>query len=384
MKNFETKNFEVNGVVYSPRNVLVIAELGTAHGGDPVKARELIAAAAEAGANCIKFQMVYAGEILHPRTGEVPLPGGRISLYERFRQLERGPDFYAEMKAQTEARGILFLCTPFGPRSLRELSRLQPSLLKIASPELNYTRLLKKTAACRIPLLLSSGVSRLSDIEDALSIVYDEWALPEEQADPSRPSVCLMHCITSYPAPETEYNLMVLQSLSAVFGVSTGLSDHSLDPELVPGLAVAMGAAAVEKHFCLSRSDPGLDDPIALPPQDFKRMTAAIRRASAADTETCIEELARERGSALVEAVLGNGVKRLAPSEKANYERTNRSIHALRDIARGETITADAIGVLRTEKVLRPGLPPVWENRITGRTARNFIPAGEGIRFEDI
>jgi sialic acid synthase SpsE len=193
-----------------------------------------------------------------------------------------------------------------------------------------------------------------------------------------------MHCVTSYPAPETEYNLRVLQSLSAVFGVSTGISDHSLDPELVPGLAAAMGAAAIEKHFCLSRRDPGLDDPIALPPHDFKRMTAAIRRASAIDAETFIGELAHERGEEFVEAVLGNGVKRLAPSEKANYERTNRSIHALRDIAQGETITADAIRVLRTEKILRPGLPPAWEDRITGRTARNFIPAGEGIRFEDI
>ncbi|MDR2095712.1 MAG: N-acetylneuraminate synthase family protein [Treponema sp.] len=380
MKNFDVKDFEVNGLVYGPRKVLVIAELGTAHGGDPVKAGELIAAAAEAGADCIKFQMVYADEILHPKTGEVPLPGGRISLYERFRQLERSPDFYAELKARTEALGLLFLCTPFGPRSLRELSRLQPALLKIASPELNYTRLLKEAAACRIPLLLSSGVSRLSDIEDALSIVHDEWAL---QGGPSH-AVCLMHCITSYPAPETEYNLKVLQSLSAVFGVSAGLSDHSLDPELVPGLAAALGAAAIEKHFCLSRSDPGLDDPIALPPPDFKRMTAAIRRASAADTETFIGELARERGEALVEAVLGSGVKRLAPSEKANYERTNRSIHALRDIAPGETITAGTIRVLRTEKILHPGLPPAWEDRILGRVARTFIPAGEGIRFEDI
>jgi sialic acid synthase SpsE len=374
------KDFEVNGRIYGRHKALVIAELGTAHGGDPAKARELISAAAEAGADCIKFQMVYADEILHPKTGEVPLPGGRISLYERFRQLECSPDFYAEAKVQTEALGLLFLCTPFGPRSLRELSRLQPAFIKIASPELNYTRLLKESAACRLPLLLSSGVSRLSDIENALSIVHEEWALTGALSR----AVCLMHCITSYPAPETEYNLRLLQSLSAVFGVSAGISDHSLDPELVPGLASAMGAAVIEKHFCLSRGDTGLDDPIALSPQDFKRMTAIVRRASAMDTEAFIRELADEWGESLVEAVLGNGVKHLASSEKANYERTNRSVHALRDIAQGETITADAVRVLRTEKILRPGLPPAWEDRIIGRIARNSIPAGEGIRFEDI
>jgi sialic acid synthase SpsE len=97
-----------------------------------------------------------------------------------------------------------------------------------------------------------------------------------------------------------------------------------------------------------------------------------------------VAEIARERGAALVEAVLGNGVKMLAPSERANYERTNRSLHALRDIASGETIRADMVGVLRTEKILRPGLPPSWAERITGRVARQFIPAGEGIRFEDV
>ncbi|GHU86134.1 hypothetical protein FACS189473_5430 [Spirochaetia bacterium] len=145
-----------------------------------------------------------------------------------------------------------------------------------------------------------------------------------------------------------------------------------------------MGAAAIEKHFCLSRDDPGLDDPIALPPEKFKRMSAAVRRAAGMEAAAVIEELSRERGRELVEAVLGDGVKRLAPSEKANYERTNRSLHALRDIAEEEVIQADMVGVLRTEKVLRPGLPPSWAGRITGRRARSFIPAGEGIRLEDI
>jgi sialic acid synthase SpsE len=209
-------------------------------------------------------------------------------------------------------------------------------------------------------------------------------AYPDYPNDNPRSLICLLHCVTSYPAPETDYNLRVLQSLASVFGVSAGVSDHSLDPCLVPSLAVCQGAAVIEKHFCLSRSDPGLDDPIALPPRDFALMSKAIRRAAETGAEKALEYVSRERGASLVEAVLGNGVKNLAPSEQDNYTRTNRSIHALRDINAGEIIRADDFAVLRTEKILRPGLAPSWEQCICGRTARQFIPAGEGIRFEDI
>ena len=369
----EKFTFQIEGSLYSGKNPLVIAELGTSHGADIVKAREMTAAAAEAGADCVKFQMVFAGEILHPNTGEVALPGGRIRLYDRFKALEAPVEFYAEIKEYAEARGLLFLCTPFGMKSASLLRGLRPKAVKIASPELNYTALLEEIAAWGPPntVLLSSGVSRLSDIEEAVSILKP------------KASLCLLHCVTSYPAPETDYNLRVLPNLSAVFGVPAGVSDHSADPCLVPALAVSMGAAAVEKHFCLSRADPGLDDPIALPPDEFSKMTAAIRRAAAAPEETAAL-YSLERGASIVEQVLGSGVKELAPSEKANYRLTNRSIHALRDIQTGETLKKGDYAVLRTEKNLRPGLEPRWEAAIEGRTARNFIPAGEGIRFEDI
>ncbi|GHU03865.1 spore coat protein [Spirochaetia bacterium] len=351
---------------------LIIAELGTSHGADAGKARELIDAAAGAGADCVKFQMVYADEILHPNTGEVALPGGRIRLYDRFRELERDLGFYADLKGYTETKGLLFLCTPFGPRSARELLSLEPALMKIASPELNHVKLLAELAHYPKRLFLSTGVSKISDIEAALDILS------------GGPDVCLLHCVTAYPAPETDYNLRVMQNLSAIFGVPAGVSDHSLDPELVPVLAAALGAAAIEKHFCLSRDDPGLDDPIALPPADFKRMVKSVRHIAGMDKETALEEIKRDRGASLVEKILGDGVKRLSPAEKANYGRTNRSLHALGDIQPGEIIRADMLAALRTEKILRPGLPPCREDEITGRRARLFIPAGEGIRAEDL
>jgi len=363
--------FFVDGVERGARNPLVIAELGTSHGGDLSKAMDMAAAAAEAGADCVKVQMVLADEILHPNTGEVPLPGGIIRLYDVFRGLESPPEFYAAVKERVEALGLLFLCTPFGLESARMLGELRPKAVKIASPELNFTDLLRSVAGWGLPALLSTGVSTLGDIEEALA------ALGARRA-------CLLHCVTAYPAPEEDYNLRVLGSLSAVFGVPAGVSDHSLDPELVPALAVAQGAAAVEKHFCLSRDDPGLDDPIALPPREFARMAAAVRAAAAAGPGETIEALGRERGREKVEAVLGSGVKALAPSERENYSRTNRSLHALRDIQPGQAIGPGDFAALRTEKILRPGLPPSWAGRVLGRTARQLIPAGEGIRFEDV
>jgi sialic acid synthase SpsE len=358
-----------NGAAYGPGNPLIIAELGTAHGGDLSRAKEMAAAAAEAGATCVKLQMVFADEILHPNTGEVTLPGGKIRLYDRFRQLEMPPEFYAEVKEYVESRGLLFLCTPFGLKSAQMLRELQPKIVKIASPELNFTALLREVADWNLPVLLSTGVSTLGDIEEAVEILDN---------------CTLLHCVTAYPAPETDYNLRVLRSLSAVFGAAVGVSDHSLDPELVPALAVSQGAAVIEKHFCLSRDDPGLDDPIALPPPLFARMVAAIRQAAVLGPDETIANLRRDRGVDLVEAILGSGVKTLAPSEKENYTRTNRSIHALRDIEPGETITEKDFAILRTEKILRPGLAPSWAADLYGRTARQFIPAGEGIRFEDV
>jgi sialic acid synthase SpsE len=371
MLRVEQGTLKVKNGEFGPGRPLVIAELGTGHGGDPVKARELCDAAAEAGADCVKFQIVYANEILHPRTGEVTLPGGKIRLYDRFKELEMPGDFFRDMKGYVEKRGLLFLCTPFGGQSAAELRALGPELVKIASPELNYRALLQEIAGWGLPVLLSAGVSRLADIEGALEILA---ALP----------VCLLHCVTAYPAPEIDYNLRLLKNLGGIFGVPVGISDHSLDPELVPVLGTALGAAVIEKHFCLSREEKGLDDPIALSPASFVRMVRAIREAEQGEAGQVIGVCKRERGEALVEAILGDGVKRLAPSERENYGRTNRSVHALRDIAEGEALGLGDFAVLRTEKILRPGLPPSWAERITGRTARRFIPAGEGIRFEDI
>ncbi len=391
--------------------VHISAEIGTSHGGNREKARQLIDAAAAAGADSVKFQWVYAQEILHPNTGLVNLPGGAIPLYERFQQLEVPVAFFQEVRDYARSKGCQFICSPFGLQSLEELAALAPDAIKIASPELNHQPLLQRLAEIRrtqasqgqtpVPVILSSGVSTLADIERALNILADESLVTESsglqtgegnvrRADLQ--GITLLHCITAYPAPAEEYNLRVLQNLAGIFGVEVGVSDHSLDPQLVPVLAAACGARFIEKHITLSRETDGLDDPVALEPQQFAQMVAQVRRMERpirnygcqCGSSLIIEEMEEKYGRETVQAVLGTGIKRLAPAEQANYGRTNRSIHVLRDMKQGELLTEDTIAILRTEKVLNPGLAPEHLPTITGAVLKRNIEAGQGVLWHHL
>jgi sialic acid synthase SpsE len=367
--------FAIGKKTFSPQEPLIIAEIGTGHNGNLARAKELIDAASYAGASCAKFQHVYADEIIHPKTGFVPLPGGKIALYDRFKAAEFPIDFFEELKAYTEQKELIFLCTPFGLRSASELQKIQVEAIKIASPELNHIRLLEEVASYHLPTILSTGVSKITDIERALDCFSNTTAID---------SVALLHCVTAYPAPEADYNLHILQTLTHVFGVPCGVSDHSLDSIFVPMLSISVGACIIEKHICLSRKDPGLDDPIALPPDEFRRMTREVYHASNMTSDAIVAEMIIRYGRDLVDATLGDGIKRFAPSERENYERTNRSLHARHAIQAGEVFTAENVVELRTEKILRPGLHPALYDVVIGRKANKNIPDGEGIRWEDV
>lgn len=367
----------------------IIAEIGTSHEGSLEKAKELVDAAAWAGADAVKFQWVYADEILHPKTGFVALPTGNIPLYERFRQLECPPDFYRQMIDYVHSKGCKFCCSPFGLRSLKELLELKPDILKVASPELNHYPMLKAIAEYRrkqsekgeepLPLVLSSGVSKLQDIQKALDIV-------------GKDGVALLHCITSYPAPEEEYNLNVIKSLIDQLGIECGVSDHSLDPVLVPCLSVACGGTFIEKHITLSRQTMGLDDPVALEPEQFALMVHTVHQTEATfrhygaevGMQRTIDQLTEQFGRDKVIAVLGDGIKRLAPAEEANYGRTNRSLHFMRDMKKGQIIGEADVAVLRTEKVLSPGISPEFLDDVIGKTLACDVEDGAGVKFSDL
>lgn len=370
---------------------LIIAEIGTSHEGDAEKAKRMIDECAESGADCAKFQWVYADEILHPKTGFVNLPTGKIPLYERFRQLECPVSFYKEMLDYTHSKGMKFCCSPFGLRSLKELLSLNPDYVKIASPELNHYPMLKGLASYRleqksrgekpVPVILSSGVSKMEDIVKAVEILGKE-------------DVSLLHCITSYPAPETEYNLRIISTLKKKLGIEMGVSDHSLDPVLVPVLSVACGGTIIEKHITLSKKTKGLDDPVALEGEQFALMVHCVHQAEAAlkrygekgfeYVTNQLSENAGDGGKEKTEAILGDGIKRLAFSEEANYGRTNRSLHFMRDMKKGEVISEKDVAVLRTEKILTPGISPEYLEKVIGATMVTDAEDGEGVTFDYI
>lgn len=372
------KVFKTAGKEFSSRkHILVIAEIGTGHNGSVQKAKELIAAAKESGADAVKFQIVYADEILHPDTGFVALPTGRIPLYERFKALECSEDFYAELALYAQKLGVLFAASAFGIRSADELRLLRPAFVKIASPELNHFPLLERVASFGLPVILSTGVSRLGDIEKAVDCLELHGLSAEMRA--------LLHCVTAYPAPETDYNTAVMQSLSVLFNSPVGVSDHSLDPAAVPIAGLLSGACIVEKHICLSRRDAGLDDPVALEPDQFLQMTTILRNLTGKSNEAIFTAAADYGYSAdFLLRIIGAGEKKLAAAEKNNYGRTNRSLHYLSSLPAGTVLGVGDLAVLRTEKNLTVGESPEFLDRFIGAALQKDVKSGAGAILDDI
>lgn len=399
------------------RQTKVIAEIGTSHGGSLEKAFALIDEACDAGAHIVKFQWVYADEILHPDTGFVKLPGGDVRLFDRFRELEVAPEFFAKCCDHAHKKGMLFACSPFGLKSLKELVDINPDAIKIASPEVNHIPLLKECAKYygKIPIILSSGVSKIGDIEKAVDILtggYDENLVMEniKVRDTELPPLTLLHCVTFYPAPEEQYNVRCVETLSRVFGLPSGISDHSLNPVLIPSLSVAMGGSMIEKHITISKLTDGLDDPVALEGEQFAQMCMAVKQCDAlvnrfekddmasgechfeklldgsivtAAQREIVRQMSMSFGQEKVLAALGNGVKRLAKIEQQNYGRTNRSLHYMRNLMAGDRISADDVSVLRTEKILTPGISPDFLDTVVGSVLTKNVISGAGVELDD-
>ncbi len=390
----------------------IIAEIGTAHNGSLEKAFALIDEAKNAGADIIKFQWVYADEILHPDTGFVNLPGGSIRLYDKFRELEEPAEFFKKCLDYTHNRGLLFACSPFGIRSLEELVKIKPDAIKIASPEVNHIPLLERAAEYygKIPIILSGGVSKLGDLEKAVSILTKFADSAQVNENLCLDPLSILHCITFYPAPEDEYNVRCVETLRSILGLPTGISDHSLDPVLVPVLTAAMGGTLIEKHITLSKKTDGLDDPVALEEDQFALMVHTVHQTNAIQNRWKHEEDAAQKiihhkmdngmevssaqkeifsqlmnqyGKEKVFSILGNGIKRLAESESVNYGRTNRSLHYMKNFEKGYIIKEEDIQVLRTEKILTPGISPDFIRTVTGAKLKRNIKSGEGVQLED-
>lgn len=317
----------------------IVAEAGLNHDGRLAQAKELIRCAAESGADAVKFQM-YKTEELY---------GEQSDLFDLFKSLELSENQWLELADVARDYDIIFTASVFGKESADMLQTIGSPVLKIASGDLTFSFLLQYVASKGRPIILSTGMSGLGEIEHALKSIYD--------AHPGH-NVVLMHCVSTYPAAYEEANLRAIETLKRAFKLPVGFSDHTLGCTL-PIAAVALGANAVEKHLTLSNTLPGPDHQVSLEPRQFKAMVERIR---------------------IVERALGNGVKEPTAAEQEMKAQARRFITAKTEIAAGTTITPDMIKIVRSS----PGIEPNFVTTVVGRTAKRHIAKDQSIAWEDV
>lgn len=326
---------------------LVIAEAGVNHNGQLGLAKQLVAAAAAAGADLIKFQSFTAGKLVSqgaPKAGyQKVTTGSTESQYEMVKRLELSFEDHEELLAECRRQGIGFFSTAFDAESFDMLARFGIGMVKIASGEITNLPLLRHMTRAGKPVLLSTGMARLGEIEDAIDAI--------EAAGTPRDLITLLHCTTEYPAPPAEVNLRAMVAMKQAFGVQVGYSDHTRGIE-IPVAAVALGAQVIEKHFTLDRSLPGPDHQASLEPDELAAMVSAIRN---------------------VEQALGDGIKRPTASEIGNRPIARKSLVASRPIAAGEVFTAENVGTKRPGS----GISPMRWDEIMGRTAPRAFATDE-------
>jgi N,N'-diacetyllegionaminate synthase len=323
--------------------VLIIAEAGVNHNGDMALARQLIDAAADAGADLVKFQTFNANRLVTRSAKKADYQsqatGASESQHDMLRRLELSESMHHGLIAHCATRNIGFFSTGFDHESIDMLLGLGQQIFKIPSGEITNLPYLRHVAASGKPLILSTGMATLGDIEAAIDAL--------EQAGAPRSELTVLHCTTEYPTPMEEVNLRAMQSIGAAFGVATGYSDHTPGIEVAIA-AVAMGATVIEKHFTLDRTLPGPDHQASLEPDELKAMVSAIRN---------------------IEIALGDGVKRLTPSEARNKPVARKSLVASEPIKAGEPFGAHNLVAKRPGT----GISPMRFDEVAGRRApRDF------------
>lgn len=330
---------------------LIVAELSGNHDGKLEKALKMIDAAAEAGADAIKIQTYTADTITidHNSSAFVIDKGlwqGR-TLYELYQQAHTPWEWHPELFKRANSHGIPLFSSPFDSSAVEFLETLACPAYKIASFELVDIPLLKSVAATGKPVILSTGMASLEEIEEAVDLFRHYPDTP----------LTLLHCISGYPTPISEANLRTLPALEKRFSTSVGLSDHTRGTTAAI-TAVALGASVIEKHFVMSREDGGVDAEFSLEPDEFRQMATACRDAAAA---------------------LGN--IHFGPTNSEQQQLPfRRSLHAVGKIRKGEPLSAENIRSIRPGN----GLHPRYLEEIVGRYAARDIDFGEPLTWEMI
>lgn len=335
----------MNILKISENRTFIIAEAGVNHNGDIKLAKKLINVAKDAGADAVKFQTFKAENVVIKNAEKAEYQkettGIRESQYDMIKKLELTEEDFRELADYAKKEGILFLSSPFDKESVDLLYELDVPAFKVASGEITNFPLLKYIAKKEKPIILSTGMSTLGEVEEALNVIRSEGVR----------DVVLLHCVSNYPAKIEDINLRAMETLKHAFKVPVGFSDHTLD--ITASIAaVALGACVIEKHFTLDRKLLGPDHKASLEPNELKEMVKTIRD---------------------LEKALGDGIKRPTKDEVEIKRVARRSIVAKEDMSKGIIITEDMLDVKRPGT----GIPPKYMEMIVGRKAKENIKKDE-------
>lgn len=338
----------------------IIAEAGVNHNGSETLAARLIETAAASGADAVKFQTFSAEKLVRPgaRTARYQQANtGESDQFSMLKALELSSAVFRRLKEHADASGIEFMSTPFDVDAARLLVGLGMRRIKIPSGEINNLPFLADLAAFDLPLVLSTGMADIDEVDEAVETIAATRSRHGFMA-PLQERLTLLHCTSNYPARAEDVNLRAMTTLRERFGLPIGYSDHT-EGTAIAVAAVAAGAVMVEKHFTLDTSLPGPDHKASLPPGELRRMIQDIRS---------------------VEASLGDGVKRPREAELAVREVVRRSVTLLNARRAGEPIARQDLALLRPGS----GIAPKDLGKVVGKRAARDLAAGSTLAWEDI
>ncbi len=328
----------------------MIAEAGVNHDGSVEKAKALIDIAADAKADAVKFQLFNADELASQDAplAEYQQRSGEENQYQMLKRLTLSHDDYRKLKEYAESKGLDFLTTPFDVASAKFLAGLGVKAMKIPSGEVTNLPFLKDVAALKMFTIISTGMSTLEEVRDAVA-PFQTLNVP----------FALLHCVSSYPAPTKEINLRAMETLRDEFSVPVGYSDHTegIDASV---MAAALGAQILEKHFTINRNDTGPDHAASLEPKELKEMIRIIHDPIAL------------RNAPMMKEALGTGEKICQPCERNTRDVARRSLVLAQQMKKGEKITKAMIAIRRPGS----GLPPKMLESVLGKAAQRDLAAG--------
>ena len=335
------------------KKVFIIAEAGVNHNGKMELAYKLVDAAKEAGVDAVKFQVFKSEKVISKSTKMADYQKENlkenISQLDMVKKLELSYEDFIKINEYCKEKGVMFMATPFDSDSLDFLvDTLKVDVLKIGSGDLNNYPFLEKVALKNKEIILSTGMSNLSDIEGALDFI-------SQYTDKE---VKVLHCTTNYPCPMDEVNLKAMNTIKDAFQVAVGYSDHTLGIE-VPIAAVALGAEIIEKHFTLDKTMEGPDHVASLEPDELKEMTRTIRN---------------------IERALGSGIKKPNKSEVKIQSIVKRKIVLAKDVETNHVLTEDDLEYKRCEN----GIDSKYYKSIIGKKVKRKIEADSPLMWEDI